>query len=659
MMNDESLSPADVISRLPRRTPVPTHHPGPVLDVVVPVFNEETDLEPNVRRLHAHLSEAFPYPFRITVADNASTDRTPDIAARLAAELPGTEWLRLPEKGRGRALRAAWSRSPAPVLAYVDVDLSTELAALLPLVAPLISGHSDLAIGTRLAPASRVVRGPKREVTSRCYNALLRSTLAVGFSDAQCGFKAVRRDVADVLLPLVEDTGWFFDTELLVIAERAGLRIHEVPVDWVDDPDSRVDILATALADLRGIARIGGALARGTLTPAALRFPAPDDTTAAAPTEPSAQLTRSQPGLGVQLTSAEAGEGARLTPAQSGPVAQLDGARPGSGVQLTRAEVGEGARLTPAQLGLVAQLDGVQPGLGVQLTSAEVGEAVRLTPAQLGPVAQLDGARPGLGVQLTSAEAGEAVRLTPAQLGPAAQLDGAQRGLGVQLTSAEAGEGARLTPAQSGPAAQLDGAQPGPAVQLTQAQPGPAVQQAQAQAPAGPPAQLTRAHAGLPAPTSQASAGLPAPTSQASAGPPAQFAHIARAPAGPAAQLARFAAVGAMSTVGHLLLYAALSPALGVQAANALALLLCALANTAANRRLTFGHRGRGGALRHHGKGLVVFLIGLALTSGSLAALHHAAPSAGHATDLAVLLAANLTATVLRFLLLRAWVFRA
>ncbi|MDV9178569.1 GtrA family protein, partial [Streptomyces sp. W16] len=126
-----------------------------------------------------------------------------------------------------------------------------------------------------------------------------------------------------------------------------------------------------------------------------------------------------------------------------------------------------------------------------------------------------------------------------------------------------------------------------------------------------------------------------------------------------AAQLARFAAIGAMSTVGHLLLYAALSPALGAQAANALALLLCALANTAANRRLTFGHRGRGSALRHHGKGLVVFLIGLALTSGSLAALHHAAPSATHATDLAVLLAANLTATVLRFLLLRAWVFRA
>ena len=230
--------------------------------MAVPVFNEEKDLGPNVRRLHAHLRETFPYPFRITIADNASTDRTPGIAAHLADELAEVEWIRLPVKGRGRALRAAWSGSPAPVLAYTDVDLSTGLTALLPLVAPLISGHSDLAIGTRLAAGSRVVRGPKREVISRCYNVLLRCALAVRFSDAQCGFKAVRRDVAERLLPQVRDGEWFFDTELLVRAERAGLRIHEVPVDWVDDPDSRVDILATALADLRGIARMRRELGR-------------------------------------------------------------------------------------------------------------------------------------------------------------------------------------------------------------------------------------------------------------------------------------------------------------------------------------------------------------------------------------------------------------
>ncbi|WP_210589141.1 glycosyltransferase [Streptomyces sp. GESEQ-35] len=404
MRNDGTLTAAGT-EGLPRPTPVPAHHPEPVLDVVVPVFNEEADLERSVRRLHAHLRETFPYPFRITVADNASTDSTPRIAARLAGELPEAEWIRLAEKGRGRALRAAWSQSRAPVLAYVDVDLSTELAALLPLVAPLISGHSDLAIGTRLAHGSRVVRGPKREIISRCYNVLLRSTLAVGFSDAQCGFKAVRREVAEQLLPLVQDSGWFFDTELLVIAERAGLRIHEVPVDWVDDPDSRVDLLATALADLRGIARIGRALARGTLPPATLHRDADEPT----------------------------------------------------------------------------------------------------------------------------------------------------RGL--------------------------------------------------------------------------------------------------------VTQLARFAAVGAVSTLGYLLLYAVLRPAAGPQAANALALLACAVANTAANRRLTFGLRGRSGALRHQARGLVTFLIGLALTSGSLAALHHTAPTATHRTELAVLVAANLAATLLRFLLLRAWVF--
>jgi putative flippase GtrA len=144
----------------------------------------------------------------------------------------------------------------------MDVDLSTDLAALLPLVAPLVSGHSEIAIGTRLARGSRVVRGARREVISRGYNLLLRGTLATRFSDAQCGFKAIRRDVAAQLLPLVEDTGWFFDTELLVLAERSGMRIHEVPVDWVDDPDSSVAIVPTAVADLRGIARLYGELMR-------------------------------------------------------------------------------------------------------------------------------------------------------------------------------------------------------------------------------------------------------------------------------------------------------------------------------------------------------------------------------------------------------------
>jgi glycosyltransferase involved in cell wall biosynthesis len=235
------------------------------VEIVVPVFNEEADLERSVRRLDAYLRDSFPFTSTITVADNASTDRTWQIATSLASDLPRVTAIHLDAKGRGRALHSAWSASKARVVAYMDVDLSTDLAALLPLVAPLLSGHSDVAIGTRLSRAAHVVRGPKREFISRCYNLLLRTTLRARFSDAQCGFKAMRTECARALLPHVLDTAWFFDTELLVLAERSGLRIAEVPVDWVDDPDSRVDIAATAMADLRGIARLTRALAVGDL----------------------------------------------------------------------------------------------------------------------------------------------------------------------------------------------------------------------------------------------------------------------------------------------------------------------------------------------------------------------------------------------------------
>jgi len=381
-----------------------------VLDVVIPVYNEETDLGPCVRRLHAHLSEHFPYPFQITIADNASVDDTLKVADGLAGELSGVEVLHLDAKGRGRALSAAWTASSAPVLAYMDVDLSTDLAALLPLVAPLISGHSDLAIGTRLARTSRVVRGTKREITSRAYNLLLRGALFARFSDAQCGFKAIRADVAGELLPLVRDTGWFFDTELLVLAQRTGLRIHEVPVDWVDDPDSRVDIVATALADLRGMGRLGRALLTGAL-----------------------------------------------------PVAEL------------RAQLGRAPLTAPP----------------------------------------------------------------------------------------------------------------------------------------------------------------------------------ARVPVGLPRQLARFAAVGVASTLAYLLLFVATRGALGAQPANLLALLVTAVANTAANRRLTFGITGRRHAGRHHAQGLLAFALGLALTSGALAVLHAAVAVPARPVELVVLVAANLAATVLRFVLLR------
>jgi glycosyltransferase involved in cell wall biosynthesis len=230
--------------------------PSPVVDIVIPVHNEEHDLETSVLCLHQHLRTAFPFTARITVADNASDDCTWKVAQRLAATIPEVRAIRIDEKGRGRALAAAWLASDASVVAYMDVDLSTDLNALLPLVAPIVSGHSDLAIGSRLAHGARVMRGPKRELISRCYNLLLQVVLGAGFSDAQCGFKALRADVARRLVPLVEDRRWFFDTELLVLAERAGMRISEVPVDWTDDLDSRVDIVPTALEDLRGVWRM-------------------------------------------------------------------------------------------------------------------------------------------------------------------------------------------------------------------------------------------------------------------------------------------------------------------------------------------------------------------------------------------------------------------
>ncbi len=386
----------------------------PVVDVVVPVYNEQVTLAASVRRLHRYLAESVPYRVQITIADNASIDETPRIAAQLAGELDGVRVVRLEQKGRGRALHTVWSSSDSPpVLAYMDVDLSTDLAALQPpLLAPLISGgHSDLAIGTRLARSSRVVRGgAKREVISRCYNLILRSTLAAKFSDAQCGFKAIRADVAASLLPHVIDTGWFFDTELLVLAERAGLRIHEVPVDWVDDPDSRVDIVATATADLKGIGRLLKGFASGSI-----------------------------------------------------------------------------------------------------------------------PV----------------------------------------RDIADQLGSARS----------------------------------------------APPRSLLR-------------------------------------------QGVRFAAIGIVSTLAYLAIFASLHAGIGAQAANLVALLITAIANTAANRRFTFGVRGGGRALRHHAEGLVVFTLALGgLTSGSLVLLHAVADPASRWLELLVLVAANLTATALRFILLRGWVF--
>jgi glycosyltransferase involved in cell wall biosynthesis len=236
---------------------------APAIEIVVPVYNEQDQVVTNVSRLRDWLDRCFPFTAVVTVVDNASTDQTWGLAQRLAQSRAGVHAVHLDRKGRGLALRTAWASSPAQVVAYMDVDLATGLDALLPLVAPLLSGHSDLAIGTRLARGATVVRGTQREATSRLYNLLVHVTMRSGFSDAQCGFKALRADVARALLPLVEDDGWFFDTELLVLAERNGLRIHEVPVDWVDDPRSSVHVVRTAVSDMAGLLRMLVGLAAG------------------------------------------------------------------------------------------------------------------------------------------------------------------------------------------------------------------------------------------------------------------------------------------------------------------------------------------------------------------------------------------------------------
>src|SRR5918997_1728700 len=240
---------------MPRRDDALPHRQVSV-EVVVPVYNEQDALPKSIPALCAYLETYFPYRWSVVITDNASTDATLAVAEGLAHAYPGVSVLHLEEKGRGRALKAAWSASEADVVAYIDVDLSTNLWSFLPLVAPLATGHSDVAIGSRLLRGAMVTRQWKREVISRCYNLLIKAMFGNGFSDAQCGLKAIKRSVAQELLPWVEDNEWFFDTELLLLAEERGYRISEVPVDWIEDLDSRVDVASTALDDVKGLLRV-------------------------------------------------------------------------------------------------------------------------------------------------------------------------------------------------------------------------------------------------------------------------------------------------------------------------------------------------------------------------------------------------------------------
>ncbi len=227
------------------------------VDVVIPVYNEERDLPRSIATLHAFLKENCLYRWRIMIADNASTDRTLELAKELARRYPEVTYIHLDQKGRGRALRAAWTSSDADIVSYMDVDLSTNLKAFPPMIDALAKDGYHVAIGSRLKKGAMVTRQWKREIISRAYNFLIKIMFpSRRFSDAQCGFKALSRQAVRELVPLVKDQAWFFDSELLLRAEQHGYKIYEVPVEWIEDLDTRVKIAKTAWEDVKGLVRV-------------------------------------------------------------------------------------------------------------------------------------------------------------------------------------------------------------------------------------------------------------------------------------------------------------------------------------------------------------------------------------------------------------------
>ena len=228
------------------------------LEIVIPVLNEEKVLASSVTILHEFLTQHMTnYDWQITIADNGSTDSTREIACGLATRISRTKLYTIDIRGRGLALKKVWLSSAADIMAYMDVDLSTDLLYLKPLIDTVHSNEFQIAIGSRLMRDSLVSgRSLQREINSRGYSILFRTLFRTSFKDAQCGFKAISRQAANEILPLVENDKWFFDTEMLILAEKKGYKIKEIPVRWTDDPDSRVNILSTALEDVKGLCRL-------------------------------------------------------------------------------------------------------------------------------------------------------------------------------------------------------------------------------------------------------------------------------------------------------------------------------------------------------------------------------------------------------------------
>ncbi len=229
---------------------------APTIDIVIPVLNEEKALPQCVMILSEFLRENLPdNPWRVMIADNGSTDNTRAVSEMLAQRYAGVSYVYIPQRGRGRALRMAWLESNADMVGYMDVDLSTNLGSLPKLVQAIEEGY-DIAIGSRLMAGAKTSRSFKRELISRSYNLMVKAMFFVPFQDAQCGFKVLSRHASKALVPLVRNNNWFFDTELLIIASKLGFRIREVPVEWVEDPDSRVKVVKTALEDVKGLLRL-------------------------------------------------------------------------------------------------------------------------------------------------------------------------------------------------------------------------------------------------------------------------------------------------------------------------------------------------------------------------------------------------------------------